>query len=150
VALDTKTGNQDFGVIRFYGRLLLQAPKAAWSALGHLGNLVLLVPGVLFVFNRPLAKSVSAWEGISPLWAIVPFSVFLLVGLLAANYNAFVATAANGSADGPELEIEEAIDSSFEPGAMGDFSKIKIAKASNCEFKTDVGQADSGEGSVSA
>jgi hypothetical protein len=151
VASVTNTRTKRFDAVRFYGRLLFQAPKAAWDALGHVGNLFFAGFAVLAIANRPLAKSVSSWEGISPLWAILPFGFFLLVGMLAANYSAFKqATTTSNSADGPELEIEEAIDSSFEPGAMGDFSKIKIAKASNCEFKTDVGHADPGEGSASA
>lgn len=74
---------------RFYGRLLRQTPQAIWEAGGHFQTLVLLVLAVLFLANRHLAESVSSWEGISPLWAIVPFAVLILLGLLRANHNEF-------------------------------------------------------------
>jgi hypothetical protein len=77
------------GPLRFYWRLLLDTPRATWEALGWIGNVVLLVGGVLILFNRKLANAVSAWHGFSPWWAIVPFGALVLVGLLRANYKRF-------------------------------------------------------------
>ena len=74
---------------RFYGRLLTKTPEAIWDAGGHFGTLALFALGILFLVNRHLAKSVSAWEGISPLWAIVPFGALILLGLLRANHAEF-------------------------------------------------------------
>jgi len=74
---------------RFYGRLLLHTPRAIWEAGTHFGTLVWLVLGVLFLFNRHLAESVSTWHGISPAWAVVPFGLLILMGLLRANHDAF-------------------------------------------------------------
>jgi hypothetical protein len=68
---------------------LLDAPRVAWEALGWLGNSILLVLAVLFVCNRKLASAVSSWHGISPWWAVVPFVVFLLIGLARTNYKRF-------------------------------------------------------------
>jgi hypothetical protein len=74
---------------RFYGRLLRHTPRAIWEAGTHFGTLVWLVLGVLFLFNRHLAESVSTWHGISPAWAVVPFGLLILMGLLRANHDAF-------------------------------------------------------------
>lgn len=42
---------------------------------------------VLALFNKPLANSLSDWEGVSPWWSLVPVGLLLLYGLIAATYN---------------------------------------------------------------
>ena len=86
VLLPARDEAEAVGSLRFYGQMLRDVPEAAWSALGWFGNLVLLVLGILFVLNRSLARLVSSWHGISPWWAVVPFGLLFLVGILRANY----------------------------------------------------------------
>lgn len=137
-----------FPATRFYLGLLLKAPAAAWEAAGHFGTLALVALGVLFLVNRPLAKSVSAWEGISTLWAVVPFGFLFILGLLRANYNAFHKNVPPATS-GPELEIDELTDSHIDPSKLGGNTKIKIKKASNCDFTVADAQHGRGEGPFS-
>lgn len=75
--------------IRFYLGLIRVIPRALWDALGWFGNVALAVLGLLFLCNRPLAKLVSSWHGISPWWAVVPFATLIAIGLVRANYERY-------------------------------------------------------------
>lgn len=78
--------------------LLRRAPvaaiRAASSALLAIGAVIV----VIALFNRPLARHVSNWQGFSPWWAVAPFIVLFMYGLLKANYEEVVAIAASGQA----------------------------------------------------
>src|SRR4051812_46134276 len=77
------------GPVRFQWQVIRAAPRAAWDALSWYGNGLFIVLGVLFLLNRKVAAQVSNWHGFSPWWALVPFGVLVLIGLLRANYDRF-------------------------------------------------------------
>jgi Ca2+-binding RTX toxin-like protein len=88
---------------RFCGLLLRKAPTAAIAAADNV--LLALAIGIagLALFNRPLARAVSSWEGFSPWFAAVPFVLLFVYGLLKANYEAFVTIAEREQATRDQL-----------------------------------------------
>lgn len=84
---------------RFYLGLLPRVPKLAFdSADLFLKGFAILV-FVITLFNRPLAQSLTNWEGISPSWALVPVGLLFVYGLARANYERFREVQRESAAD---------------------------------------------------
>ena len=79
----------DDSAVRFYRRLGRDAPRELLAALNRTGALISAVVLVIALLNRELARAVSEWDGVSPLWALALISVLFIIGLLHANYTAF-------------------------------------------------------------
>lgn len=80
------------------------------TAGGWFGTLALFTFGVLFLVNRPLAEAVSSWHGFSPWWAVIPFTMLVLLALMRANYEEFktLHDALNASEDDRETLQQQA------------------------------------------
>ena len=78
------------GPIGFYLRIARHLPGAVMTAGGWFATLLLLVLGVVFLFNQPLAEAASSWHGFSPWWAVAPFVTLFVLALMRANYNEVV------------------------------------------------------------
>jgi hypothetical protein len=107
---------------------LLAVPQAAWDALGWLGNLFLVVLGLLFLFNRKLAETVSNWHGFSPWWAVVPFGALVLIGLLQANYKRYRRLWEQIASRSPESVTQSAVELG---SASFDQSHLRLTVAQN-------------------
>jgi hypothetical protein len=70
-------------VLRFYRDLASRLPDLLWISAGLLEKIIGVVSLCLSVFG------VTAWWPFSPLWAFLPLVLFVLYGLMKANYEKF-------------------------------------------------------------
>ena len=76
-------------MISFYMDLLKQLPSIIWKGFSDVKGLVATAAFILLMFNRPLARRVANWEGISMKWAIVPIGTLILFSILKWNYEKY-------------------------------------------------------------
>ncbi len=86
---------------RFYGRLARRLPDLLWGSASLLEKITGVVSLCLSVVG------VTAWWPFSPLWALLPIFLFLLYGLMKANYEAFQKIKAEKDALEKQIETDE-------------------------------------------
>jgi hypothetical protein len=91
-------------MLRFYWPLLRATPGIALRAAdGAFTGVAILIGGVAF-FNRELARHWTNWDGFCPWWALLPFGLLLVYGIVRANYEHYKLLA--GAAPGSGLHVE--------------------------------------------
>lgn len=75
------------GFWRFYLRLARDLPGVLWDAGNRLASILLMLAGVVVLFNHSLADKLIGWHGFSRVWAIAPLAALVLYGLAKANYD---------------------------------------------------------------
>jgi hypothetical protein len=77
---------------KFYGRILRSALFEFWSVTDKAIAAAAVALFFIGIFNRKWAdKVVTAWNGISPWWSLVPIAILVAYRLLRANYEKFAA-----------------------------------------------------------
>ena len=71
-------------VLRYYPRVLMGMPKLMVHTVAQVEGGLALAVFVIVFFNQPLAKKIGDWDGIDPLWALVPLGA-LFVHCIAAS-----------------------------------------------------------------
>jgi hypothetical protein len=106
------------GFWRYYWYLLRGAPRAAAKAANNATLGVASVGLVIALFNRPLARDVTGWRGVSPLWAVTPFLVWFAYGLLRINYGNIVDLATQRDSLQVTLDAQERSESASLPDQL--------------------------------
>jgi hypothetical protein len=73
------------GFFRYWGGIVRLTPGLLITgAVSPVAAIIMLVTLLLLLFNRPLARSIMNWDGISSWWALVPIGLLFLYGIMRA------------------------------------------------------------------
>ena len=76
-------------MLGYYRGLLRRLPPLLWDSWHKVVTTIGAGAVLLIFFNRPLARSILGWDGMTPWFALLPFGALVLFGLLRANWEAF-------------------------------------------------------------
>ena len=76
-------------MFRFYLKFGWLTLKLMWSSVAHIEGAIAVVMFVLLLFNKELGSKVLDWDGIEPIWCLVPIALFFVFALLKVNYQEF-------------------------------------------------------------
>jgi hypothetical protein len=77
---------------RFYRTVAVSAVGEFWTATDKVLSVVAVLSFLLLLLNRSLGeKVVTAWDGLSPWWSLIPIGMLVIYRLLRANYQKFAA-----------------------------------------------------------
>jgi hypothetical protein len=77
---------------KFYRSVAISALREFWTATDNVLASVAVLSFFLILFNRTLGEKImTAWNGLSPWWSLIPIGMLVIYRLLRANYQKFAA-----------------------------------------------------------
>lgn len=89
---DRRMGLKRRDMAEFYRGVAVSAAREFWTATDNVLAAVAVLSFLLLLFNRNLGEKImTAWNGLSPWWSLIPIGMLVIYRLLQANYQKFAA-----------------------------------------------------------
>src|SRR5437899_1029762 len=96
---------------KFYRGVAISAFKEFWTATDDIIAAIAVISFFAILLSRKYGeKLVTAWNGVSPWWSLIPIGLLLIYRLLRANYEKFIALEKNIARQATAGEVKKRIE----------------------------------------